>query len=65
MKVHVIRPFAYSRDGITALQAAAGDVVDVPDRLVDGLVAGGWCRPADAAPTAPAPRAAGRRAKRP
>lgn len=42
MLVRALRSFPYSRDGVTALEAAAGATVDIPDLLVEGLTTGGW-----------------------
>lgn len=42
MRVHILKPFPFSRDGITPLRAVAGSIDDIPDALVPGLRAGGF-----------------------
>lgn len=42
MRARVIRPFGFSRDGVTREEAAIGDDVDVPGDLAPGLIAEGW-----------------------
>ena len=37
MRVKILKPFPFSRDGFTTLQSVAGSDEDIPDRLVPGL----------------------------
>ncbi len=59
MKVFALRSFSYSRDGVTAIEAAAGAESDIPDEMVDALVREGYIRPpsVDAAALFDAPAA--------
>lgn len=57
MKVLARRFFRYSRDGITELLAKQGDEPDVPDNLVEGLLAAGAVELLDQSP-APKPKEA-------
>lgn len=57
MKVLALRFFRYSRDGVTELLAQKGEEPDVPDNLVEGLVAAGAVELLDeSAPAPPAPK---------
>lgn len=44
MQVEACMDFPFSLDGINQIDARRGEVVDVPDRLVPGLIAAGYCR---------------------
>jgi hypothetical protein len=44
MLVDVLRPFSFSRDGVTPERAEAGQSVDVPDAYAAGLEAEGFVR---------------------
>jgi hypothetical protein len=54
MLVDVLRPFTFSRDGVTPEPATPGVPVDVPDAYAAGLEAEGYVR--RVAPQPPAPR---------
>lgn len=38
MRVTVLRSFPFSRDGVKTEQAVKGEIVDLPDGMVEGLV---------------------------
>lgn len=42
MLVDVLKPFRFSRDGVTPIEAATGQPVDIPDLLLAGLEAEGF-----------------------
>lgn len=43
-RCEILHPFLFSDDGVTEMQATAGDVCGIPDALVAGLVAEGYVR---------------------
>lgn len=47
MECMVLKSFPFSRDGVTTLQARAGETVDIPDDLVPGLTGEGYVKAAD------------------
>lgn len=53
MLVEVLKPFPFSRDGVTAEQAVVGVPADVPDHLVRGLERAKYIRQTKAMAGAP------------
>ena len=49
-RLHVVRAFAYSLDGVTQRQAVVAETLDLPERMAKGLLAERYCLPADAPP---------------
>jgi len=47
MRVNVIKSFPYSVDGITPIQAVAGETADIPAELVAGLASAGFIKGAE------------------
>lgn len=48
----ILKAFPFSRDGVRVEVAQAGETVDIPARLVDGLTQEGYVRAVAAAPAA-------------
>lgn len=65
MLVEIIRPFPFSRDGVTTEQAEPGGAADIPDALVPGLTREGFVREVKAMPAPPENKAEPPRRGRP
>lgn len=53
MLVEIVKPFPFSRDGITEERATAGNPADIPDHLIPGLKREGYVRETKALSGAP------------
>ena len=59
MQFKASKPFKYSHDGVTAIQANEGEIHDIPADLVMGLTSEGYGSPAAPAPAPAAQKDAG------
>ena len=49
MKCEILKNFPFAKDGINIKNAEAGETVTIPERLVKGLIEGGFISPAGGA----------------
>ena len=53
MRIRLTRKFALALNGVDLSQLAVGDVVDLPERSANILIAEGWAEPLERQPDRP------------